>query len=370
MELKTTHPAFEPCSGTTVVPCGMSASRASLRGMPRVHPSHRTTSCFCLVPDKARQLGEGPAMQEAFIRGLALGFDAAPNVGQVFKDNCAPWFSRLNNVFTEHMITVAPKPRLLLAHVAQVALGTLGPGFLQGSSQFEAPLFDPSPTFLSQERIATGDSRLSNAQINAKDIVDRFDNGRWKIDHDMQPPGAIALNQVSGGRRITCVRQGIVRHGKRECQAALCGGQAYRLGIPRNFVGVHVVAWWAARSMWNRDLPTLAFQGQGAFNRLRRFDAGLNVQVTDERRRLSFTGIIGRVMQSNAVLFFMRQAIRTDSIERLCKEARGFGQGSSLFGSWVKFDAHRSVHVQSIPYTVRFCNPIKRTGGSGLSSAS
>ena len=353
-----------PAVGTGRMP----ATATPLRGMPGIDPSHRTTLGFRLVRDEGFHLREGPAVQPALLLGLPLRLDAAANVGEVFEDDRAARRRGLDNLLAQDVIAIPTKAGLPVAHAAQVPLGALCSGLLQGTAQLEVPAFGATPTFPSQKGIGARDGWLRQAEVHSHRVMGRDNARRGQLHHDMQPPRAITPNQISRAGGMSGQWQRIVGHGEGDRHAPLRRRQADLLRLPVNLVRVQVVARRAGCCGWGRDLATAALQDQRTLHGLGRFDAGLDVQVADQAGSVGFTGVVSGVVQPDPVPFLVCPSIRTHRVKRLRKELRRFRQRGRLLRCRLEFDAYRSVHTKSIPYTVRFCQLFDKTGGSALSS--
>ena len=303
-------------------------------------------------------------MQTALIGGLSFGCDPPTDVRQIFQDNRAAWLGSHDDLLTQDMIAVAAKPGLSAPHLPQVALGALRPRCLQDPTQFEGETFEGSPAFLTEKLIGARDSWLRQAQIDPHDLVCRLDDRRGDVYHDMQPPGAIMLDEIGCRDLPTNVGGGVLWHVKGQTHPALCRGESDPARVPIDLERVHVVARRACVSHWRRDLAAFAFQGQGTFDRLSGFHSGLDMQVADERRGCRFTSVVGRMMQVHAVCFAMLPTIGADRVEGIGEQSRGFSQGVSLLRCRLQGNSHRSVHVHSIPYTLRFCQAHNKKGGA------
>jgi hypothetical protein len=313
MQLKATHTAFEERPSPTIVAGYMPTATTGLRGMPGVNPGHRTTARFRFVPDKGVQLCEGPAMQAALVLSLPFSFDAPSNVRQVFKDDRTTWVYSVDDLLTQDMITVAPKPGLPAPYLLQVAFCALRPGVLQGPTQFEGTTFHRSPALLPEKLVRARNSWLGQAEVDAHDIVRGLNHWRGEIYHDMQPPSPVSVEKIGGCDLPGKVGSGILWYMKEKTHPALRCRQSDGGHFPIDLEGMHVVARWAGLSFRSRDLAALALQGQAALNSLGRFDAGLNMQVTDEAGSSGFAGVVGGVMQAHAVLLAVRPAIGTEA---------------------------------------------------------
>src|SRR5439155_23981650 len=120
IEMKDALPTNEYALRTAVGASNMPAAATRLRGMPGVNPSHRTTPFLGLVRDKALELSKRPGVHPAPGLGTPLGLHPLTNVFEVFQYDRAARLDGLNDLFGEHMITVAAEAPLSVAYTFQV----------------------------------------------------------------------------------------------------------------------------------------------------------------------------------------------------------------------------------------------------------
>ena len=89
MQLEATRATHKATTRPAVVPCGVSASGAVLRGMSRVNRNHPTPPFFGFVRDQASELGKRPRVNTPLGFGPLLGLHSLADVGQVL-DNHRP----------------------------------------------------------------------------------------------------------------------------------------------------------------------------------------------------------------------------------------------------------------------------------------
>jgi hypothetical protein len=156
MQFNTTRTTHKATLRTPVVPGRVPASRTSLRGMPGIHPSHRQAAFFRLVREAGKELSTQPSMHTALRRRLPPSTQTLADVGEIFEDQCATRRSALGALLGQHMITVTPKPRLLMPAAAQVPFGALAAAGLQAALQSKIPACGRPPGFLPQKLVGGG----------------------------------------------------------------------------------------------------------------------------------------------------------------------------------------------------------------------
>src|SRR5262249_5746581 len=153
-----------------VVPGGVAAPGALLRGMPGVDPDHRTTPGLRLVRYERPALVEGPAVDAARLLPFTR-LDAAAGVRQIFDDDRRARPQRLGDPPAQAVLEIAAEPPLFASDLFEVTLSAFGPLPLQRAAQFEASLFDVPPAFLTKERRFARHGRLRQSEIDPDDGV-------------------------------------------------------------------------------------------------------------------------------------------------------------------------------------------------------
>ena len=153
IEMIATRPTFEYALRTAVGASNMPAAATSLRGMPGINPSHRTTPFFGFVPDKALTLGKRPGVHAAPGFGMPSGFHALANARKVFQDDGSARLDGLNDLLGEHMIAVTAEVLLSVAHTLEMPFCAARPFLLQRAREIKQPTFDRLPPLLAQKAI-------------------------------------------------------------------------------------------------------------------------------------------------------------------------------------------------------------------------
>lgn len=332
MQLEATSTTHKATLGTAIVPSGVMTLGALLRGVPGVNPSHRQSAFLCLVRDERKELGERPAMHTAFGCSLAFGLHALADVSEVFEDQCPARSSRLDKLSGQNVVAVAPKASLLASEMSQVTFGTLAPTGLQAAFEPEVTAFGGFPRLLTQKLVCGSHCWLCQTQVNTNDLIGLRDCWGFDRDNDMQPPLPMTmLDQVSGIYSTPSIADGVMRHCKRDRQPPSHGRKAHGLGGPGQRIGVQVIAGRARNGARTRDLASNLLESKGRLQSFCCFDTGLNEQVRHQARAGRFFGVVGRVVQLDAVLFVMRPSVGTDIVKRSRKLLRGLGQRLRLF---------------------------------------
>jgi hypothetical protein len=368
MKLEATYTTCKATLRTSVVAGLIPASRASLRGMPRVNPSYRQAAFFRLVRDEGSQLSKRPAMHAALRCCLALGTHALANIGEVFEYKRTTRFGTLDELFGQDMIAVTAKPGLLVSEAAHMSFGTLRATLLQAALEAKVTSLGSLPGFPTEELIRRGDSRMCKPEIDADNLLCLDNCGYRASDHDMQPPATITMPyQVSRIHRQADIFGGIVGEGKRYRQATSDRGEANRACVPRQRIGMHIVARRTGVRVRARAFKANLMPCESRLQGFRSFDTRLNQQIRDESRARSFLYVVGCMMQLYAVLFGMLPAIVTHIIKCLGKLPCGVSKRLGLIRCRLKLDSYGSLHKEIIPYATRFYNDLlqeRRVGDS------
>ena len=357
---ESTFPAFERCPGTTVVLRYVTTARASLRGMSRVNPDHRTAPFLSLVLDETFDLSEGPTVEPSFSFGLLFGPHTLTDIGQVFQHDCATSGNGLDDLLGEDVIAVAPEPCLGLADLFEVPLGRFCSPGLKSAPQLEQPVFDGPPRLLSEEKVIGRDSRLSESEVYAYNGINGSNLWGRNGDGNVHGPTTIAVNQVGGVHGVPRVSFRIFGDCKAERLAACDGGQPHSTGSPVDLEGVHVVARRAGVGVRARDLFPFAFEGKRASDCFGCFDAGLNVEVAHERRVLDFERAIELVVEADPVLFGVFPPASADGVEDLGEQVACLRESRDLLGSGFKRYDDCPSHKATIPYAFAKVNKERR----------
>lgn len=126
MQLEATRPTHKATARTAVVAGLMPTAATGLRGMSRINCDHRTAPFFGFVRDKRADLRVRPTMHAARCLGFAPDRGATTDIGEVLKDNRCARLTRLDNLLTQDVIAILPKPCLLASQVSQVPFGRWG----------------------------------------------------------------------------------------------------------------------------------------------------------------------------------------------------------------------------------------------------
>ena len=355
MQFEATVTTHKASTRPAVVPGGMSAGGALLRGMPRVNHSHHTTPFFGLIRDKRAHLCKRPTMHTA--RGFRLTFDrrALANIRQVLKNNRCARLTGLDNLLAQDMIAVFTKPCLLASEVSQVALGRRRTFPLQLAFQLEALAFDVLPATLAQKGRSTCNSGTRQAQVYTDDGLRGQYQRRWQGHNDVQVPVSTFVDQISSIDGESCVLLGIDWHTKAQCLTPCCCRKPDSTRRPMHAVRIRVIARRACGTARLRDSTRYIFtQRKGATQRLSSFDPCLINQITDQRRMGRLHRIVGKVMQLGSVTDILVPSNINSMIKSRRKHITRVGEYRCLGICRFKYCSYSSLHMGIIPYNIRF----------------
>ena len=342
VEREAARPATEQRLCLSVGPVGVSASRAGLAGLPWVDNDDPGAEPFRFVFDKGPQLLEAPAVEPPalFLAGLCSFAD----IGQVLQNDGCPGGSRGDDVFGEDVVAVAPESSLASREDFKAAFGRLGSFGLKFAALTENPVFGVFPPAFSEKFAIAGDRRAVDPEINA-DAVITVGGWRGKLDDDVKPPVSFFQNQVGGADLATGERLEIGRYF--EGERHLPGGAAESdLAIcPINPESVAVVAGRAKAAFRTGNLAVGIFaESESRTDRLGGFDAGLDMQVADQKRVAVFEPAIGKVVKLDAVFLVSLPSCLANVIKAVGELFRGGHERLGLLPVGLELDSDGSLH--------------------------
>jgi len=354
---------------------------AHLGRVSRVYLLDRDTTGLRLIANEAIQLGKCPTVQASFVLDVLIvlasaHFRGLPNVGEIFKDNRTACGGMLDKAFREDVITVSVESHLLLRQLFQVPLSGLRSFRLELTPQTETAAINFLPVFASQELTVGSHGWPIESQVYSDHGLVPCELWFRDTDHDVQVKPSLFEDEIGGTRAIALVLSIVSWNGKGESHASLRSRQAYRVGLPVQSGGVNIVANRTEQTL--RTLNRLKYGNgltlfqsflnpfrvgffvfalpcQSTFDRLRGFGTGLDKQVRDELGTQRFRLIVGLMMQSNAVLLLVFPSVVAHRIESYSELLKRLMKGLGLFRRWVQLYSYRSVHTESVPYMLRYC---------------
>ena len=271
----------------------MTAFVTSPRSVARVDQFDARSDCLGLVSDKCFQLSERPGMQTPPLS--FSGFNPFANIGEIFQNNRSAGLDGIDNTPGENVIAIAAESSLPGADLPEFPLGRLGSLALALPLLPKDASFNILPSTLAKEPGVAGDGGTIDAKIDADVLLIGANLRSGKIDNDVQPPTTILVEQVGGANLAADHRTKIVGQNKRNAHLSVDGRKPRRAGRPVHLERVDVVSRRTKLRDGTGNFPALLRQSQSRLHGFRRFDAGLNVKVTDKIGHRVFTGPVGEV---------------------------------------------------------------------------
>lgn len=309
----------------------MSALGARLRRVSGVDEGNANANCFSLVDDEGAKLGKTPTMQSPPVP-LSAGLRLLADAGQVFQYNGCTRRNDVHNAAGDDVVAVAAETGLLATEDLQPAFSRFGPFGLALPLLPKQLCFNVLPSFLSEESPFAGNSRAVDAKIDANHGIIRLNDWRLGLDDDMKEKASVSMNEVgstdlAGGRPSERRRQ-------MKWSGDSSGSRRHfdRMACPINLERVDVVAWRTRTRMRAGCRAPLIAAGEHRLDRLRRFDAGLNVQVAYKAWQLGFERLVCQVMQLDTVFLIGIPRRFAHGVESGGELTRRFKHRRHLFG--------------------------------------
>lgn len=375
-----TFAAEEKTLRTTIGAMLIATLRAGLTGMPGIDLDHGNTSLLPFISDEVIQLGKRPTMQLSLVINILVvlapsHLGIVSNVLEVFQDNHRAWGSVLDDTLGEDMIAIPVEASLLPRQLPQMSLRRLRSVGLQFSLEAERAAIDFFPVPITEELPLAGDSRAVQAQVNSDDLI-AFRNKRIRdLYHDMQPPFAFTVTQISSTGLAAIILFAISGNRKGDALLASHSREANGVLLPVESIGVQVIAdrtgdtlghlyrlelrhWLASLQGFGYLLRVarlmFGLPGKSGFQGLSSLDPCLDNLIRYQPRTRFLDSAIHRMMQANAILLMLLPAICTHGIERFGKLSKRFLQGYCLLWRGMQLYAYRSIHANVVPYMSTF----------------
>lgn len=337
-------------------------ARASLASVPGVNTNDYTAFRLGFVSQEGAQLSECPAVQPTVLLAATL-LGPGADVCQVFNGNGSPWGNGVNDLPTELVVQVAPKPKLFTRETAKMFLRALGAFGLQGTTKPKVSILKFTPAALAEEAIVGSDGRTTKAKVNADDsaIINELYVGQ--SNHDVQPETALAFDKVGTIKACGSIKRRLKEGGYSDRQDKTTGdsGQADGVVVGEYPVATSIVPDRRKLRVGIRDLATLFLKGKGRLDGLGSSHPGGTNKLSWQSGMLGSQRIIGRFMQFHAVLLAVLPTVITNGIETGRVLSDGFRENSRLCFCWVEKQSYCALHSLSVSYVARICK--KKEGG-------
>jgi len=331
-------------------------ARASLASVPGVYSNDHTALRLGFVSQEGAQLSECPAVQPTVLLATAL-FGPGADVRQVFDDDSSTWGNRVNDLPTQLMVQVAPKPKLFTREAAKMSLRALGAFGLQGTTKPKVSILKFTPATLAEEAIIGSDGRTTKAKVNTDNlsIINELYIGQGH--HNMQPKATFTLDKVCAVEAAGSVKRRLeeVGHSDWKDNPTGDGGEAHSVVVREHPVATSIVPDWRKFRMRIRDFATFFLENKRRLDGFGCPHSGSTDELRWQSGMLSTKGIVSRLMQFYPVLLAVLPAVVTNGIETGCMLSKGFRENSCLFFCWVKEQSYCALHSLSVSYVARIC---------------
>jgi hypothetical protein len=139
--------------------------------MSRIDRNHHTTPFLGLILDFCLEARKRPRVHPAFGLASPLCLHPFTNVFEVFQNNRRTWLGGLDDLLTQHMISIRAETRTTAFQLPQMPFGAFRAFLLQGAHVLEVATFDRLPAPPSQETVVRRDRRAVDAQVHADTLA-------------------------------------------------------------------------------------------------------------------------------------------------------------------------------------------------------
>ena len=221
------------------------------------------------------------------------------------------------------------------------------------------------PVALTQKATSGGHSWAIESQIHS-DHLSGGSNIRFRERNDhMQPVFPFAHTQICGRNLGPPVSRARGRNLKGDTQLSGTRREANGVRLPVEGIRFFVVTNRTVTRTRLTDLAPPGFTIKDRFQRLGRFDASLDEQITDQTGTAFFGRVVGQVMQASPVLFLVLPPRGTHLIKSNGELGKRLGECSRLLWGRMQLYSYRSVHREDIPSLLGFDNKQAVNGKKG-----
>lgn len=347
--MKTALTAKEAGLGPAVTPVGVAAPVAPLASMPGVYSHDLAAESFSLVLKESLELGKAPGVEPSFSFPPA-GFDAAPDVGEVFHDDSRTGLNTIKDRGRQNVVAIPSEALFTPSEASKMPLSTLSTFGLQITSKTEDSFNNFFHVPVAVKTVVRSDGRPGNPQVNTDGFAIANESNVRQSDDSMQVEMPLAIDEVSGSCRIARRILGIFRKVERYLHPAVRGRQADKLLIPVYFEGVQVVPGRAHCRLRAAYLTSLLHLGDSRPHGFTGFVYRLNMQVGDKSRQSILATAINKSLKCVVIASSLLPPLMTNSIEYLGKLTNRLMQCFGLLLTWLKAYLYCSIHTESIPH--------------------
>ena len=324
----------------------MAATRTHLRSVAGVNANHLASPGIRLVRQKTPEPGETPGVQAA-ARFPASLLGAAANAHQILHDDHGAWLDGIDDTPTQHMVAVAPEAVDLPGQLAEVPFGRAGAFALETATEPEVPALDLLPAAFAKESVVGADGGARKAHVYTNHIAGWAKLHIFERKDNMKTEPTLAVDQIGTIERNGLAKQ-LLRmavYGEWNLEPTRHGGQPDDMLGWLQRIGTGVIAHRTQSGAGAGRLAALFLKGKGGLQRFCRLHPCCDQQLRRQVWELLPEGVVGGVVQPDAVLLPMRPSVRSDGIETLGVLAQRFQKYARLLRIWSQLKPNRSPHV-------------------------
>ena len=366
MEFKTANPTLETRLRATIRTMNISTSRATLRRVTWVNSNDRTTMCLCFVTKQISQPVERPLVHRPLLLFAALLCGRADFL-EVLNHDQSTGNYRLNQLPTDHVVAIRPKPSRPTRQLFEMSFGGLCAFGLKRTLQPEIPAFRRLPATLAKKLVVGCDGRTSDPKVHTDDFPIGNELYVWQSHDHMQPELASAVNQVGAVEACALFQQANRIRIQMQCQNLPALNRCQRNAISKDSIRTLIISNSADCTLgttyrfesWRRlttrkrlcdllGMFSFPFHvpSQRRLDRFSRFCSGRDYQLSRQLWIVCSQWIVSRLVQFNAVLFTLLPTIRSNRIEARRILLHGFKQNQFLFLGGAKRKTDRALHKE------------------------
>ena len=326
-----------------IAPVGVAAPVAPLRGMPGVYSDNLAANSFSFILQEFLELGEAPGVEAAF--GFpARGFDAAPDVGEVFYNDSCAWLNAVEDRGGQNVVAIPSEALLTPSEASKMPFSRLRTFGLESTSEAKCSLDNFLHMPVAVKAVVRSNGRPGNPQVDANGLTITGKGDIGQFNNNMKIKLAFAINEVGGRRRVAGSILSILRQLKGYLHSPTRSRHTDKPSIPVDLECVQVIARRTTDRLRTAHSVSLLHSGDCRLHGFASFMYRLDMQVGDEGRQIIFTFTIGKALNRISVASALLPTLTASGIESLSKLANSLMQSLCLFREKLKLRLDGSIH--------------------------
>lgn len=364
VEFKTTLSAFETRLRATIGTMNMTTTRTALRCLAWVNPNDHTTLRLCFVSKQIPQAVERPLVHSALLL-LATLFRIRADFLEILNDNQSARSYRLNQLPTDNVVAIRPKPSRLARQLFEMSFGRLRAFGLKRTLQPEIPTFHCFPGTLTEKFVVGCNGRTGDPEIHTDHIPIGNELYIGQGHDHMQPEPAPAIDQVSTVKAYALFQQANRIRIQLQRQQLPAMSRCQRNAISKDCIRTLVISngtvftfgtthWFEGWSRFPESQGLCNLLGifplpfhlpsQRRLDRFCCFRSGRNYQLGRQLWVVCAQWIVSRLVQFHAILFTLLPTVHSNGIEAGRILLHGFRQNCMLLLCGQKWKTDRALH--------------------------